>query len=499
MSGRAALDRLLAAGFVLLLALGLGLGAAWTAVNLGEVPHYGDTNRYLTEARAGRVEQHRGFGYSAFLGAVDGLHAGPSFLHAIPYERTLWDGPPAPCAAAPALQLVQGIQLLLSALALAYFAAAVLDLGFLAGRFGRAGPCLGGALLVGVAWLDPLASHANLSVMTDSLSTSASLAFCAALADLGRRPARRALPALVLGVAFAVAAAVRIEKAAVLGAGALVAFAAWGLAARRSPAHGSPWRRVGLVVAVMATVAAPLVFLQTGLRGEEQRWSSKQTLLHYRVVLGNLEAVYDALPERARSVLSREQARLYDRSVVQPRRVMDAVVGSDARLLEALTGDLARTAWKERWPRILGDALGDTLENAVVTAPFYVRWAGWMLGGADLDAVARIEVVPFTYTRLAGHHPGISRLAVAVAGASFAVALCLAALGLRTGSPALPFRGSADFAVAWLPVAGCVLANALLFAALNLDLTRYFLFAHVAALLLLLRIALGFLLAGSRP
>ena len=159
------------------------------------------------QARDGKVQNHRGFGYPLVLAALDRIHPGPSFL-----RKIQWEKPPDPCAAPPALVIVQWLQIAVCALALAYLVWTAIDLDFVRERFGRAGAWAAGGLLVALVLFDPLVTHMNLSVMPDALALAASLAFCASLADLGMRRSRPAIPALILVSAFALASSVRLEK-----------------------------------------------------------------------------------------------------------------------------------------------------------------------------------------------------------------------------------------------------------------------------------------------
>ena len=112
----------------LLLGLQLSLGLAYAIAELGELPHYHDSNAYFELARTLRVDAHRGIAYPVFLAAADGLAGSlspsssqspspsPSLLGVIANEH-----PGAPCTAPAGIALVQLLQLGLCAGALLYW------------------------------------------------------------------------------------------------------------------------------------------------------------------------------------------------------------------------------------------------------------------------------------------------------------------------------------------------------------------------------------------
>jgi hypothetical protein len=60
----------------ILIAIQVILGVTWTVQNLGDVPHYGDTQEYLQLARTLKVDLYRGIAYPALLAAVNHFSGG---------------------------------------------------------------------------------------------------------------------------------------------------------------------------------------------------------------------------------------------------------------------------------------------------------------------------------------------------------------------------------------------------------------------------------------
>jgi hypothetical protein len=238
---------------------------------------------------------------------------------------------------------------------------------------------------------------------------------------------------------------------------------------------------------VAGTLALALV--QREFRGDRYRWSSKSTILHFRIIFPHLSAVYEDLPTHVRERISRNAARRYDSSIVQPRIVMNAVTGRDPEQLVDLTDDLTRTVLQRRWPRLAASVLGDAVENLFVTVSFYARWTAWTLGGQDPRAFLSLSGAIATFGRLMTHHPPVSQLAVALGGIGFAYALVLAALALRSGGHLVCWPSRRQRWLAGAPVLAYAIANAALFTLLNLDLVRYFLLAQY-------RLALAWLVPG---
>ncbi|NRA00969.1 MAG: hypothetical protein HRU00_00060 [Myxococcales bacterium] len=470
--------------FVGVAILYLAIGATWTWLNLLDLPPYGDSQRYRWFTETWTVDQFHGGLYPLVLSL-----ANP------------WSGK---------LGQLQLLQFGVLALCLSYFVYALRGADFAADGYGRRGIVGAFVSLLLLLLFDPLLAHFALSVMPDSLALSGCLAFSAALAELMRDGVRRWLAAGVLALGFALAAGVRVEKSWVLLATVLSVLPLWFVGAR-SFLLAPPARlraRGVLVLAIVLLGLGSVQWLNTSMYREPprtkafefSRWPILTTVLHHRIVFPNLSSVYEDLSPESRGMLTREDARSYDQRLHNTWKVIDRVTHQDLETRDRLTRDLASTAFRRRWAVIAADVAGDTAENLLAPLSFYLRLVTWSIGGADPDLwPERFEATPWTYGRLAQHHPRISRLYLLVSGILFLFASCLALLHARASFRAGSWRPTPQTLFSLLPVVVLSTANAFAFS-LSADLVhpRYTLFAHTAALLLVYRGALAWV-ASARP
>jgi hypothetical protein len=488
----------------------LSLGVAWLAQNIDAMPDYGDTGDYLQLARTLEVDAYRGIAYPAFIAGVNRLPGGAGLLRS-PGRDGGGRGMKA------GLLYLQVIQLLANAAGSAYFLHV-----FVARVEPRSGPPWvargAGILLLLLLLFDPLVAHFGLAVMTDSLALAASLAFCAALVDFGLGRSRRWLSGLVLLVSFTLAASLRVEKLWVLACATLATLVVWLLAQRRA----APEERVltparaaqiaGLVLVGGLTVS----YLHRSAQADSRRWPMYDSMLHARIVFPNVSKVYDQLPQRVQSRLSRKDAQTHDGTdSIVAFRVINKVTGDSGRswvkgrtpgqdgkrpspeeerrtLLETIAGVVLR----ERWAALTFDVCKDALENVAATLSFYVRLAVL----ARTGDVSCADGTQKTYEVLSQRRPRaslryvVSSVVLVLASA----ALSVAALARRRGAGA-PWIARRTL-VTWTPVAAFVLANACAFA-LRADMVhiRYMLLAHAAFLVIVFRGALEWLAEEVSP
>jgi hypothetical protein len=467
------------------------LFAGWTGAQLGHVPRYFDTLEYARRANRLEVDAFRGFVYPALLAAAHRA-AGESAVR----EPFRWSpsrgNPPLPHARGVYAALQVG-QLALAAASVAYFAWIAT---------GLAGRRL--ALLAALVALDPLVAHFELAVLTDGLALAASLAFCAALADLAaRRPRARATAACVLPLAAFAATGLRAEKGAVLGATAVASAAAFAWLARgpagaRTPlASGSlrgrfaalragartslaPARRIAVVLALVAVAVGSAAALQRSFLADSPRWRPGLVALYLRVILPHVGEL-EELPASAREALGPNAGRLARAPLPRARGIVESASGGDPARREALSRELARAVLRERGLALALDVAKDALENAAATASFYARLALASAPGGLAARLGLADGVAETAQLLAARTPRLSRAALAVAAAltlaATGLALASARERLRAGAPLL----GAEAAIAWTPALAFCAANAVAFAAAQ-DLVhlRYGLAAHVA-------------------
>jgi len=497
--------------WLVLVAVQMTLGLTWIAQNVGEAPAYQDTTEYLYLGQTLKVDAYRGVGYPAFIAAVHRL-VGGTVRGVIPQ--------------------LQILQVLASLGSLVYFLHVfVPSVG--PARIKRSLAILLPLLLL----LDPLVAHFDMAIMTDGLALSASLVFCAALAQFGLGTSRRVLSGVVLFSAFLLTASLRAEKSLVLACAALATTGCW-LLMQRGLAREARWfptLRALQVVGIILAGGLAILGVQASLRHEGKRWPAYESLLLQRIVFPNVGAVYDELPEDVRSRLSRRDAELHDRDILEAREVIKRVTGSTGqrsredrrlapgssarpsvdRLRRSMLEEIAAVVLRERWALLAADVLKDAAENVAATFSFYGRMVLLACLGNDafkLDAdpwtheqLARVYprtsllYTRWTYERLARAHPQTSLLFISCSALLFllSAALAIAAL-VRRGQ-----RGAArierPMLVAWVPVAAFVLANAFAFALVaDLVHVRYVIFSHVAILVVAYRGALDWFLPDGK-
>ena len=171
----------------------VSLGLIWMAYNASVIPAYGDTIDYLARARTLHVDQYRTILYPAFL-RISGV-----VRHGVD---------------APSIAVVYAVQWSAIAASTALFATALVNgLGILrVGRRTSATLVLGTVAIVAT---NPLVAHFALSLMSDSLATSFTMAFIGALSlaitDLPS-PSRRHLWLGIALTCFFLMALSRVEK-----------------------------------------------------------------------------------------------------------------------------------------------------------------------------------------------------------------------------------------------------------------------------------------------
>ena len=457
--------------------LNVAVGVTWFWLNLWHRPPYGDAGRYRYFTETLTVDHFHGGLYPLVLSLVN------------PWKGNLGQ-----------LQLLQFGVL---ALCLAYFVYALRGADFARGAHGRRGVVGAFVSLLLLLLFDPLLAHFCLSVMQDSLALSGCLAFSAALAELTRDGARRWAATAVLFAGFLLAAGVRVEKSWVLLVTVLATLPCWFLIARGfASAHPARLRaRGGVALATVLLGFAAVQSLHTSMYREPPQtgafqfshWPKLTTILHHRIVFPNLTSVYKELSPESRAMLTRRDARIYDRKIHNTWKVTDRVTRKDPETRDRLTRDLASTAFKNRWVAITADVASDTAENILAPLSFYMRLFDWSIRGADRRAWAsRFEATPWTYHVLARRFPQLSGLYLVLSGILFLFACCLALLHARASLRGRSWRPTRQTAFSLAPVVLLCTANAFAFSLIaDLVHPRYTIFAHTAGSLLVYRGALA--------
>lgn len=464
------------------------LGACWLALNVGEVPYYGDTRDYLSQSRSLVVDPYRGFAYPLLLSLADRLDERSMLEVWGALAKETQTGAQV-SRLAPGFLVVQLVQLAVFAAALLYFLRV-----FAARLESRLGPRFGlgrggWVLLFLLLFTDPVLAHFQLAVMTDGLAFSGSLVACAALVAFAASRALRPGAGLLLFAGVLLASGLRVEKAWVLAGTALVTLAWWLWRARGAYPRALP------AAAIVLLGVACAVLLQRGLADESRGWRTHERVLNQRVIYRHLATDYDRLPADVRAHLSREQAERHGGSIMTAQRVMEEVTQGDTALRGELIASAAGVVLREHWPGVLLGVAQDTVENVAATADFYGHLAVLVFAGNEtFDRLFPGDFTRWTYTRIGQHHRPLTKLYMA---SSVALLLLAAAATLamvvgrrrnRAAQTALEAGGELDGWFDWVPVAAFVLFNAVAFAlAADVITIRYTLFAHTLLLLVVFR------------
>jgi len=471
-----------------LVACQLAAGTLYALAELGELPHYHDSNAYLELARILRVDAHRGIAYPFLLSIID-LFGSPTFLHVIETDH-----PGAPCTAPGRILLVQALQLAACVAALAFWlrtARIVAPPPAAAAARTNDRPASIAAVCALLA-TDPLIAHFTLSVMPDALAMAASLVFCGALARvaLASAPGRpTAWDGIALFASFTLASLLRPEKKLVLAAVTLAAAAAWPWVARQGAITLSRFStRMTLAAGLVTLGFAASLATEAIMFRDYGRPGQTTIVLHARVIFPHLGDIFDALPPDIQRRFDAQDVAFYDRHVLNPGPVMERVSGGDRSDAETLTFEIARVAWRERGAAIVFDIAKDGLENTVPTPAFYARLVALaQLGVPGYREWSRSDMLPWTRKLMAEHHPRLLAGSLLASGASFFALGGWLAWGWLSGRwrpSKRPNRSAlAGALLPWLPTAALALGNAATFA-LHADAVspRYNLTAHVIVL-----------------
>lgn len=461
-----------------LVALYLGVGLTWTIVNLGELPHYGDTNAFLWRAKALVVDEYRGFAYPALLAAADRWCMGSEMPRHLRWEDREAN-PDRPCVAPAGLISIQVFQVLVGALCLAYFLHVAF--GERRSRLLRGGLVLLWALLL----FDPLLNHFNLALMTDGLACSFSLAFCAALVDLARRRTSPWLAGAVLVVSYVATAGLRIEKKWVLLGTLLAVVAIWTVLGRQQGEGGERLRFPRAAVLALGGLGfAVTSAISAATFKPSVRWSTAEMLVHHRVIFPHLRYIYDELPEQTKALVRPGAAKSYGRSLRRYQRVIRQATKAKPELEDRLRRDLARAVLRLRWQVIVGGVARDLVENTFATASYYVRLVTWNLVGEEsFRKVFGPDGTTWIHERLTMHHPRTSRAYLWLSSGVLAFAAALSVPRIRHFVRRRAWRGDTGAVVRWAPAVAFCLLNAAVFAVVqDLVQIRYTLFSHAVFL-----------------
>ena len=288
----ASLGRVTRRVYLIALIVSAGIGLAWTLLNAGIVPAYGDSQEYLNAAQTLRVDQYRTILYPFVL-------------------RMLWvvrEG-----VAAPFTPLIYAFQWLALALSTTLFVHAATSLLRPNWSKRRTRLMTIGATLMVIS--DPLIAHFSLSLMSDSLASSLTIATIASLALALSGQGAQAGPrwkwlAIALLLLFFMAFS-RVDKLYL--AAVICLCAVWAIYARRGQA-AFPARIAATVLGLLVVTVAAVV----GVNKATQTYNVDRppldlsSLAFNRVVWPHMAETYPYLSRRVKAIVSKQEAEHFD-------------------------------------------------------------------------------------------------------------------------------------------------------------------------------------------
>jgi hypothetical protein len=267
------------------------IGAAWMVANFRKVPQYGDTIEYLQLTRTLHIDQYRTIFYPLILRLTHIFHGSSNSPHT------------------NGVYLFQCLAVYISCF---LFTEVVLDtlkkaklITFKHGRLLATSTSL-------LVLTNPLVAHFSLTLLTDSLASSFTIATIACVARAAD-PDQRKIWLPIAAICVILMALSRLEKLYVafcicIGAAVLM----W--ATRHSGCSklrtGRPWA-LALVLG-MALLSVPLINRLTQTINPNRPPLDLSSLAFNRAVWPRMSEVYPKLPEDARRLISAEDARNFD-------------------------------------------------------------------------------------------------------------------------------------------------------------------------------------------
>lgn len=280
--------------YLSLLLVLIAAGLAWIIGNAGEVPHYGDTVEYLRLARTLAVDQYRTILY-------------PLFLH-LCGVATAVDG-------TTNLDLTYFFQFMLSLIANAIFASAlVMDLNSSEGSGTK--HWLVVAIVSLATTTTPLLAHFSLSLMSDSIASSLTVAAVGSLARVITAYRSTGICwrwTVVAGISLFLMTLSRVDKL-YLGLALVVVTVLWlyrvGISLHRSHlTRDCVSLAIVLSISLISTVVANRL---TQTYNPSRPPLDVSSVAFNRVVWPRLGKVYPYLPVDARKLISEAEAKQFD-------------------------------------------------------------------------------------------------------------------------------------------------------------------------------------------
>lgn len=441
------------------------VGFTWTITNLGDIPHYGDTNDYFHLAKDLQVNEHRGIVYPWVLSiAVQYLLEGRTPVRIGPKSNGIDRG--LNCVLPQKLAWLQIAQTIIFAMSLLFFVWVLLIVINTNKSTNQVGNKIGFLMTFSLLLFDPMISHYNLALMTDSLTLSACLLFCGALIAFANKQLSFWIVVLILAISFMLASGLRVEKKWVLLSTVIFTSIYWLWKNNKNLIPSVSKKQLVLINIVIVICLSLSILIQNTNYKKTNTMTSYESFIHFRIGFTNLNEHYDDLPERTREWLTRSNAKHYDQRINGVRSVLRNVVGSDQKLRREFTEDVLLTILPNKWWIIFADVLGDSMKNTLSTFSHYMR----LYTSSD----------PIERGPIGHHHPKLTKLYLSLGSFIMILALPLSIIILyRNRKKVFKCQSAAPSLI-------FCLVNGIFFGlAFNYINFRYGLFSHVIILILI--------------
>lgn len=405
------------------------LGGDWFAHNAPHIPDYGDTAEYLARSKTLTVDQYRTIFYPLVLRLCGIFSNG---------------------GGAPSIFWTYLVQVLLVAVSSAVYATAVFksfDVSALTARARLSVTALAVLLIV----TNPLVGHFSLSIMSDSLASSLTVAAVGAMVHLVRSvgmtsDAIRSPWLLVAVLCLFLMSVSRVDKLymGIVLVAAVIIYMRIGI--KRLP-------RLQFVIVgaplVAALVAAIAVNYFTQVPNADRPALNLPNMAFNRVVWPRMSMVYPYLPSDAKALISPGDAKWFDEHNNHVYLFLDKLLKDhpeNQRIINEVTATTlrhfpGRVAWKTAF---------DIAKYAVPNVAFPLEL---------VSILPKSTATDWTYSRMSHAHPFMTQLWLIVSSVSFyLVQLPLALQYLRS-----PFMQRWTSQPLMVMTAACIGCNAIMF------------------------------------
>lgn len=386
---------------VFLVALQVMFSFVWIVKNITVVPQYGDTTEYLGLSKTLALDKFRTILYPLFLKAV--IHF--SSLFQIPYQSVAYF-----------------FQMALSFAAVLYFFRTLLGLYIPQSRQGSEHRRLTQTALIlsAFAFTNPLVTHFNLSVLTDSFALSFTVLFLGSVLRLYRSKSGSFLGLFTVLAFYTLMSLTRPERK-LLGFAVLIVAASFEMLKNRAFRDRAD---AGFKKFVCVLAAAAIGFILVGGINSATQTAAptrNQPALYKSafefVVWPRLTKIYPSLPASIRRVITYHDAVNNDAAPINTNNTISKLLthghGSPSQINE-----ITKITFLRYCPEIIGTFFLDVGKNMV--SPFCYVF-NYFLNDGNIN---------WTNTRMSMAHPFFTRIYVIYSKILFLLAAVAAVFGL---------------------------------------------------------------------